>query len=246
MESKMNNSNIDKQFAEYLERLQGLYQASLWSYYIYEWLEEVRAPNIVGQENAEKNVKIWKQYNNFFTITRQATNAYFFLELTKLFDTQEQALKIAKLINIAKNNKKRLKKKDNAPGLGDSDLVEINNLLEENKYLIKKLKDYRDEHICHEDINKNSISINWEEINKLMGVIARIFNTFSLKLYSSSTWFDWWKEDFKSTVKKLFEDLKRFQKYKHRERWESALKWMTEEQKKEIMNMPIVREQCEI
>ena len=160
MESKINHMNIDKQFTEYLDRLKDLYQASLWSYYIYEGLEEIRAPNFVGQEEAEKNVKIWKQFNNFFTIARQATNVYFFLELTKLFDTQEQALKIAKLINIAKNNKKRLSKKNNAPGLEESDLLEIDNLLEANKDLIKKLKDYRDEYICHEDINKNSISIN--------------------------------------------------------------------------------------
>ncbi len=214
--------DVNKQFENYLKRLKNLYQRALWSYYCYEWLQEIKAPNIIWMQTAKRNIKTWHRFNNFFSITSEASRTFFFLELAKIFDTQDQAIKLAKIINIAKNNRRRLLNKD-WKWLEKWDLNKIENLIKKNETIIQKLKDYRDQYICHDDTNKIKISINWNEIEKLLKIVAEIFNIFSLKIYASITAFDSWKNNFKNEVKNIFNNLNEIQIYKMHEIYKNIL-----------------------
>lgn len=52
---------------EYLKRLRTIYFNALCAFYVYETIEELRAPNIVGKEESSENVNTMNQFNGFLS-----------------------------------------------------------------------------------------------------------------------------------------------------------------------------------
>ena len=63
---------------KYIKEMQKRYHHTLHAFHVYDTLVGLAAPNIVGQEQAEKNVQTINQYKDFFIIAKESTRVYFF------------------------------------------------------------------------------------------------------------------------------------------------------------------------
>jgi len=228
----------------YIEKMKSRYFLALSSFYAYEALSEQLASNIVGQDVAEENVKVFSTFNELFGPSREALRVYFFLELAKLFDISDESLHITKIINYTQSNISKLTVSDFAEydqnrefishliedykGVKNGDLVSIKSEIEKHKDIIKKVKDYRDQYLAHDDINKEEVEITGEEAMILFSVLEKILNMFSAKLISTTSIYDRVEENTKDRTKMLFDYLKRFEPYRIQE----IHKEMEEEMKK--------------
>ena len=190
-------------FQSYLKRLRSIYLRATCAFHIFETIEKLRAPNIVGPEESSKNVATMRRYNNFFQVTRHALNFYFLIELARMLDTAKQSLHMDKLINFGLSNRKKINvdefRKNNQnrvflqelvskyKGIQKSDLEHIGIKLDETKGIRDKLIKYRDQNLAHEDLKKEEVSISDKEIYKILELIKEILNIFSYKTEFSTT-----------------------------------------------------------
>src|SRR5690606_18788957 len=84
------------------------YYRALSFFYMFDALREVRAPNIVGKEKAEANVKTMRGYRHFFILAEEAFRTNCLLELAKMFDASRQSLSINKVLGFTEGNMKNL------------------------------------------------------------------------------------------------------------------------------------------
>ena len=217
----------------YIEKMKERYFLALSSFYAYEALMEIIAPNIVGQDVAEKNVKVFNTFNNLFGISKETLRVYFFIELAKLFDVSDQSLHITKIINYTKSNIDKLTVNDfveynqnrnfidslieNYQGVKHDDLMLIKYEIKKYKNIIEKVKTYRNQYLAHDDIKKVEVNITGEEIKILFSVIEKILNMFSSKLISATSMYDRVEESAKDETKMIFDYLKRFEPYRLKE-----------------------------
>ncbi len=217
----------------YIEKMKSRYFHALSAFYVYETLNELLAPNVVGQDTAEKNVVVIKSFVNFFMPSKEALRVYFFIELAKLFDVSDQSLHITKIINFTQSNITKLTARDFAEynqerdfvdnliesykGVSYDDLVLIKNDIEKHKDIIEKVKTYRDKYLAHDDIKKVEVVITGEEIKTLFNVLEKILNIFSSKLNSSTSWYDHVERNAKEQTERVLDHLKRFEPYRIRE-----------------------------
>lgn len=222
-----------KTIMSYIEKMKSHYFFALSAFHVYETLNELLAPNTVGQETAEKNVVVINNYKNFFLPSKEALRVYFFLELAKLFDTVDDSLHITKLVNYTQSNLSKLKvedfaKHDQNRELFDNlvksyrciswdDLKEVKAEIDKNKEIIEKLKTYRDQYLAHDDRIKDEVSITGEEVFTLFSVLKKILNLFSSKLDSSTTIYQNAEEYTKIDTKRVIDHLKRFEPYRLKE-----------------------------
>ena len=108
MTNNQSSSTEFKTLMEYAKEMHHRYFRAISSFYAFEALKEVRAPNIVGQSDAEENAKTMARYNGLFTPAEEDLRVYFFLELAKMFDSSKQALHINKILNFTASNLKKL------------------------------------------------------------------------------------------------------------------------------------------
>lgn len=212
----MNKSEYVR-FQVYLKRLRSLYLRATCAFHIFETIEKLKAPNIVGYKEAKENAATMSRFKNFFQITRLALKFYFFIELARMLDTAKQSLHIDKLINFAEANSKKINvdefRKNNQErsflqdlaskyeGIKKEDLEHIKARLSETKPIRDKLIKYRDQNLAHEDINKEKVDISSEEIYQILNLIAEILNIFSYKTEFSTT-------TYKFAVNNCIEDTK--------------------------------------
>jgi len=83
MTNKQSNSTEFKTLMEYAKEMHHRYFRTISAFYAFEALKEVRAPNIVGQSDAEENAKTMAKYNGLFTPAEEALRVYFFWNLQK-------------------------------------------------------------------------------------------------------------------------------------------------------------------
>ena len=83
MTNKQSNSTEFKTLMEYAKEMHHRYFRAISAFYAFEALKEVRAPNIVGQSDAEENAKTMAKYNGLFTPAEEALRVYFFWNLQK-------------------------------------------------------------------------------------------------------------------------------------------------------------------
>src|SRR3989344_6318066 len=178
---------------EYAKEMHHRYFRAISAFYAFEALKEVRAPNIIGQSDAEKNAKTMAMYNGLFMPSEEALRVYFFLELAKMFDSSKQALHIGKILNFTASNLKKLtvdafmEYNQSQPrafletlvkeykGMGHKELVVIRKMLNNHKATLKKLDTYRNKWLAHDDVKKPKLpSITGEEIITLFEVLAKI------------------------------------------------------------------------
>ncbi len=220
----------------YIKKINDRYFKALTAFHIFETFIELVDPSVAGQETSENNKKIIeKDFHDFFLPSKEALRIYFFLELAKLFDIADESLHITKIVNYTQNNIAKLTADDffeysqeqdqnfiaelirEYQGINHDDLIIIKSDIEKNEEIIKRLKDYRDQYLAHDDINKDEINITGEEIRTLFGIIEKIIAIFSSKLISTSIMYDNAKIYPKYKTKMVIDYLKRFEPYRLKE-----------------------------
>lgn len=220
----------------YIKNIEERYFKALSAFHIFETFIELVDLNIVGQETSEKNKKIIeKDFSSFFLPSKEALRVYFFLELAKLFDVADDALHVTKIVNYTQSNIAKLTVNDFAEysqgqdpnfiavlvkeykGVNHEDLLVIKSEIEKNEDIIKRLKTYRNQCLCHDDKNKDEVDITGEEIKILFSIIEKIINIFLSKLISTSVMYDNAKIDTKDKTKMVIDYLKRFEPYRIKE-----------------------------
>lgn len=230
---KNNMSQEFKNLISYLEKLKSRYFHALSAFFIYKTLDELTARNIVGNKNAQDNVDVIKRYKNFFIPSKEALRVYSLLELAKMFDISDESLHITKIVNCAQSQIKKLTVDDfkkfyqdrdfleelirNYEGIDQKDIKEIKEILEKNEDVLQRLKDYRNQYLAHDDINKNKISIEKNEIDDLFKTLGKILNLISYKLNCSSSIWDHIENNSKESTEMIFDYLKRFEPYRLKE-----------------------------
>ena len=208
----------------YLKRLRNRYTGLLSTWWLFDTMEILRAPNKVGDKKAEANVQVLNGYKGFFIPVREALRVHLFIEIAKFFDTSDQSVHTLKLITIAGGHTDRLSKKDFLEFHRDRKFLDelfaeyeaikqedINRLrlgFDKNKELLKKLKVYRDQYLAHDDKKKHEIKITIKEIKKMLKFIGEILDVFSLKLDFSSTTYALMESQTKRDTHLLFHVLK--------------------------------------
>jgi len=218
---------------DYLKKLQNRYFFTLSAFYAYEGLMELSATNIIGKEEADKNVEEMNKFNNFFGPSKEALRVYFLLELAKLFDASDQSLHIDKIINFTQSNIGRLSASDfaefsqdrqfveelvkNYRGINNDDLQHIKSLISQHANTIQDLKTYRDKYLAHDDLIKVDVKLTQENIKSLFEVIKKVLNLFSSKTDHSTTMYNHIEDRSKDETKRIIEHLRRFEPYRLKE-----------------------------
>lgn len=225
-----------KTLMEYAKEMHHRYFRAISSFYAFEGLKEVRAPNIVGQSVAEENARTMSRYNGLFTPAEEALRVYFFLELAKIFDSSKQALHINMMLNFTASNLKKLTvdafKEYNRSqprafletlvseykGMDHKELIVIKEMLNKHKVTLNKLETYRDKWLAHDDKKKPRLpSITGEEIRSLFEVLAKMLNIITGRLNSESWTYSNVEGDVKHHIKLAVDHLKRFEPYRLKE-----------------------------
>ena len=230
---EMNMSSEFVKFQSYLKRLRSIYFNALSAFYAFEAIEELKAPNIVGKDEAEENLAVMNRFKNFFVIARHTLNFYFLMELAKILDDARQSLHLAKLINFAKSNRKKLNvdefEKLNSDrvflkdlvnryeGIEKVDFEKIEKKFKETEDIRERIRKYRDQNLAHEDLNKEDINISKEDVVKIFELVSEILNIFSNKTDFSITSYSHIEGACKDDTKNIFEYLKRFEPYRLKE-----------------------------
>ena len=212
--------------------LRSRYFRALSAFYVYERIRELGAPNIVGKKEASENIKVMNHFKNFFTIARESIRIYFLLELAKLFDDAQQSLHINKIISFSESNIKKLSRSEflrfhqgqkreflqelfkSYQELSSKDLKIVRSDLKKYEKIIKKIDNYRDQYLAHDDKQKTKININRIEIIKLFKVLKKILTLFTLRLDFSITYYDHVEKDCKRDTERVIKYLRRFEKYR--------------------------------
>lgn len=181
-------------------RLRSRYLALLQSFNLFEKMKEQRSPLHVGQEEAEKNAQIHSKYKGVFQTVEYAVNYHFLVELAKFFDINPQSLTLVGVLRYTKNNLSYLTKEnlrafvardgrktlefffDKYEPLRICDIEDLESKLVKKKDLILRLKNYRDKFLAHDDIKKEVVTLNQEEIVELMGIVEETIGLMYLKL----------------------------------------------------------------
>ncbi len=236
MDKQQSNSAEFKTLMEYAKEMHHRYFRAISAFYAFEALKEVRAPNIVGQSDAEENAKTMARYNGLFTPAEEALRVYFFLELAKMFDSSKQALHINKILNFTASNLKKLtvdafkEYNQSQPrafletlvneykGMDHKELVVIKEMLNKHETVLEKLETYRDKWLAHDDKKKpRPPSITGEEIKALFEVLAKILNTITGRLNSESWTYSHVEGDVKHHIRLVVDHLRRFEPYRLKE-----------------------------
>ena len=96
-------------------------------------------------------------------------------------------------------------------------MKEIKTKTKKHEVIIKKLDDYRNQYLAHEDKQKKKVNINSGEIQELFKLIAEILNLFSSRLDFSTTAYSHVEKECKGDIKRVAEYLNRFEPYRLKE-----------------------------
>lgn len=185
---------MSKQFGAALEKIKGL-RTELFrahsSFRAFEVIQEMRAPNIIGDAEASRNAKAMGSFKGFFNVTEHALNTEFLVAMAKLYDDHKGGTSIPKLIDYIRGNIKNFKLKDfvehNKERADIEDrrldykevtlggLAEIEDELNELSVEIGKLKVLRDKRIAHLEM-KNLEELQNEEEPKDLELSQTKFN----------------------------------------------------------------------
>ena len=219
--------------------MQSRYHRALSAFHVYDTLMNLAAPNVVGQKEAERNVKVVNDFKDFFLISKEAVRVYFFLELAKMFDTSDQALQINKVVNFTASKITNLSTKDfieyngdrqliaeladTYKGVSHTDLQEIKQMLAVQTSVIKKLILYRDKWLAHDDRKKPEVPlIGREEIESLFETLSKIMNLLGNRLNNEGWMWDHVKSSAENDTTMVIEYLARFEPYRIKEIYAEA------------------------
>lgn len=217
-----------KTLQELIEKMRHVYLKGLYSFYIFEGLSEVMAPNIVGQALAQENVKIMNKYDGFWGITREAHYSHCVIQFAKCFDQNAANLSISFLKRFSFENLEKLTSADfkefntdrefldelvkGYKGLAREDIKRMKELQKKCQPSIDRLMTTR-HHMCHAILDSKSEMFTVGDLKGVGDLIAEILNIFTYETNNSSTWYD--RTSFvKDSAHKIISDLKKYEKHR--------------------------------
>lgn len=218
---------------EYLKVLQDQYLNALYTFRVFQALRKLRAPNIVGEEEADANARAMTRFKNFFGPTEDSLFRYSMLSLATVFDESDEALHVNAMLNYIGSNHKKITRDDfrefnqdrpyldslyeRYEGMDTKDLLAVRGDLMKHETALSKLKDYRDQYLAHNDKKKDEIKITFDEAESLFALAEKTINLFSSKLNDSSTMYSHIADETMRDTKYLLKALDRSEKYRQRE-----------------------------
>ncbi len=226
-------ANHFSDLAKHLENLMDQLSSAHMSFAIYDAMMEQKAPNILGQEKAEDNVKTMNRYNHFFGPIEWTVFVYAILTLAKFFDKDSRSLSIYKIIKLIRTHRDELTANDFKEhyrnrvgveglskaykGVTDDQLNNIEDKIQENNLLLEKLKTLRDQYFAHNDINKIEVKISPGEILELFKLVEEIMQKISYAVMFETWSFKHLSGTCKDDTSALIDHLRRFEPYRLKE-----------------------------
>jgi hypothetical protein len=185
-----------------LEAIKNLHFTAVTSFSAFETIQKLRAPNIVGQDEAKANVAAIGRYKGFFNIAEKGAYLNTLLCLAKIFVAHKDSLYLERLVNFAEQNKKSLTAEDfkefhsdrqyidelvtEYSGLDKSDLKSIRTKLDYAKDSISRLKTIRDQQLAHTNLSEpDDLDITFQEIADLIDLSEDVLNVLSSKHFKN-------------------------------------------------------------
>ncbi|HRH26194.1 MAG TPA: hypothetical protein PLF31_01850 [Candidatus Paceibacterota bacterium] len=164
------DAEIINRYRKYVSNLNERFILFCYSFWLFEAIEEKRAPNVVGEGESDLNVRAFNNYKPFFTMSRHSLNYYFLSELAKLFDRDSQSLSFKKIINFCNANRKVLNVLCPSTSLIELEIKKI-------QPDIDVLIGYRDKYLAHDDLKKKDFDINRDGVLKVISSSEKFFKT---------------------------------------------------------------------
>lgn len=204
------------------------------SFHIYDKLVSLKAGNVVGDDEAQRNSATMNRYVDFFNQTIYAHKTTFLLVLSHFFDVSDKARSIIKMKNIISSQKRELTPEaflasnpdrafieslaEGYEGVTAKDIKDIDELLKQNDGLINKLKDFRDTKLCHDDLREVKTPLTIGEAVELFKLAETIINKISERL-SHESWMygDSGSNEAERYTGLVIDHLNRFEPYRLKE-----------------------------
>lgn len=207
-----------------LKRIESIYFHAYCEYITFNELDKLRAPDLLGKEEAGKNLEILNHYPSFFQSTIEALRISFLTKTAKIVDIHRDSLHLESLIDYIEENRDRLNLDDFIERVPQKpfqieragkrrmftseDISVLRTKLKEAGDIRKNVKTYRDQHLSHEDLKQKKVDIHREDIDELFRLIGEILNSISRKVDNSTTTFLMAEKDCKRDVKNLIDNLR--------------------------------------
>ncbi|MDO8486415.1 MAG: hypothetical protein Q7S77_01815 [Candidatus Staskawiczbacteria bacterium] len=223
------------QLFEYIEKMRSRYLLVLSALNIYDCLVALLIHKKVGKKRALKNEKTIKNFGYFFMTTKESCRCFFLIELAKFFDkpSRHKTLTVYQVLDYAKKNINSLTKehfqqyhqerkilRDISDGYKEfslSDLTKISKKIDSKRGIIKKLKDYRDQYLAHDDLDKIKVDITKKDIRQILNLLKSFIELFYYKLDFASTRYNNFTETPYAETKLIVEHLQNYEKYRIKE-----------------------------
>ncbi len=202
---------------------------------IYDCLCALPAQKKVGKKKAVRNVKTINNFGYFFMTTKEACRCFFLIELAKFFDKSERnkSLTVYQVLSYSEKNIKNLSEKHfleyhkdrkiipeifvGYKELSLADLEKMEKKIENKNPIIKKIKDYRDKYLAHDDLDKFEIEITKKDVKQVLNLLKSFIALFYLKLDFASNLYNNFTETPYDETKLVVEYLQNYEKYRLKE-----------------------------
>jgi hypothetical protein len=219
----------------YLEtiQLEKRYLRTLSAHKTYLALDKTNMIPVQGKKKALDNTKVLNKYWYFFSTAKEATRCYFLIELAKFFDTHPDTRSIFWMLEYADKHMNQLTKQDyikfhstrntnsilfeHFKPLERTDILRLQKRINLHSEKIKKLKDYRDQELAHDDRKKKKINLTIKEMDTLLKIVRDVVKLFYAKLDFASIIFDNFEKEPGRNVVALFNFLNGLEKGRNRE-----------------------------
>lgn len=215
---------------ENIRKIRTRYINTLSVYKIYDCFNTLAASNIIGKKKSNKNVGIFNSFKYFFQPVKESCRCYFLIELAKFFDKSSQSLTVFNVLGYSKKNIKKLTKKDflnhykdrkilpelfkNYKALSLSDIKKLEKRIASSRVILKKLKDYRDKYLAHDDIKKIKVKLTKKEIEEILNLIEKFIDLYYLRLdFASNSYINFREQTVKET-QRLIEYLQNYEEHR--------------------------------
>lgn len=166
-----NNKTAEQDFADLKNRMNRV----VLTYYVYKSLRRsINVPE-VGPEVAKENAAIQNEHLTFWTVTEWALINYIVINLHKFFDKPRDALKLKTLLNSYK---------------GDPSIKNLENLIDSQGEVIKRLEEIRNDIAAHEkkgNVTSKIVLPSLEDLEGLISTVQQVINDLSYKFNQSTT-----------------------------------------------------------
>lgn len=200
-----------------LESLRRLHFTAVTSFSAFEAIQKLRAPNILGLDEAKANVAAIGRYKGLFNIAEKSAYLNTLMCLSKIFVGYTDSLYLGKLVNFAEQNRKKLTAVDfkefhadkqfvdelaaEYEGLNKEDLKLIRNKLNSAKDVIERLKTIRDQQLAHTNLKEpDDVTITFQEIADLLDISEDVLNVLSSRFFKDIAIFDVGRDQVETDV----------------------------------------------